>query len=384
MTRPARGPASSPSEVIRVESPTAAASASDRRDALADRLFQSILGMIDVYAVHVGDRLGLYRALAAVPMTPRDLAAATATDERYVREWLEQQAVSGVLAVDEPAAPEAERRYRLPAGHAEVLTDEDSLACMTPFARMMVGMVRPLPAVLDGFRTGAGVAYADYDADFCEGQGRMNRAMFVNLLGSAWLPQVPDVHRRLQDQPPARVADVACGTGWSSIALARAYPSIVVDGYDLDERSIALARANAAAAGLDDRVRFAVRDAAQLGAADGGYDLVTVFEAIHDLARPVEALRALRRLVGERGTVIVADERVAETFTAPGDDVERVMYGFSILHCLPVGRAEQPSAATGTALRPARMREYATAAGFGTVTVLGIEHDFWRFYRLDP
>jgi 2-polyprenyl-3-methyl-5-hydroxy-6-metoxy-1,4-benzoquinol methylase len=355
--------------------------AAQRRDALVERLFEAILGVMDVHALYVGDRLGLYRALAGEPLTPRALAAATSTHERYVREWLEQQAVSGILEVDDVAAAPGERRYRLPAGHAEGLVDDDSLSCMAPFARMMVGMLRPLPAVLEAFRSGGGVPYADYDADFCEGQGRMNRAMFVNLLGTEWLPQVADVHARLLADPPARVADVACGTGWSAIALARAYSLARVDGFDLDPYSIELARANAAAAGLQDRLRFEVRDAAEI---DGAYDLVTVFEAIHDMSRPVEALAALRRLVEGGGTLIVADERVAETFTAPGDDVERLMYGFSILHCLPVGMAEQPSAATGTALRPATLRRYAADAGFHDVAVLAIENDFWRFYRLHP
>lgn len=351
-----------------------------QRDALVERLFEAVLGLMDIHAVHIGDRLGLYRALTAGPHTSEELAAATGTRERYVREWLEHQAVGSIIEVDDVAATPRERRYRLPDGHAEVLVDDESLNCMAPFARMVVGMVRPLHAVLEAFRTGGGVPYADYDADFCEGQGRMNRAMFVNLLGSDWLPQVPDVHARLLAQPPARVADVACGTGWSSIALARAYPLATVEGFDLDPYSIELARANAEAAGLTDRVSFAVRDAATL---KGRYDLVTIFEAIHDMAQPVEALTAVRRLVDGGGTAIVADERVAEAFTAPGDDIERLMYGFSILHCLPVGMVKQPSAATGTALRPTTLQDFAAAAGFRDVTVLDIENDFWRFYRLD-
>jgi hypothetical protein len=134
---------------------------------------------------------------------------------------------------------------------------------------------------------------------------------------------------------------------------------------------------------LADRVSFEVRDAAD-PASQGGYDLVTVFEAIHDMSTPVEALHAMRGLLVEGGSVIVADERVADSFTAPGDEVERLMYGWSVLHCLPVGMAEQPSAATGTAMRPDTLREYALAAGFRDVEVLPIENDFWRFYRLRP
>jgi 2-polyprenyl-3-methyl-5-hydroxy-6-metoxy-1,4-benzoquinol methylase len=351
-----------------------------RRDELVGRLFEAVLGMNDLYMVYVGDRLGLYRTLAdAGSVTSSELAATTGTHERYVMEWLEQQAVTGILEVDDSEV----RRYRIPDGHEEVLTERDSLNYLAPFARMMVGIVRPLPAVMEAFRSGGGVPYAEYDADFCEGQAEMNRVQFINLLGSEWLPAVPDVHARLMEDPPARVADVACGTGWSSIALASAYPKVRVDGFDLDEYSIELAHGNLAGSGLEDRVRFEVRDAADPALA-GGYDLVTVFEAIHDMARPVEVLRTIRRLLAEEGTVIIADERVAEEFAAPGDEVERLMYGWSVLHCLPVGMAEQPSAATGTAMRPETLRRYAAEAGFHGVEILPIENDFWRFYRLTP
>ena len=355
-----------------------------RRDELVERLFGAVLSMNDLYMVYIGERLGFYRALVEIgPATPAELSAAAGTHERYTREWLEQQAVTGILEVEDPGEGATARRYRLSEGHEEVLTGRDSLNYLAPFARMMVGIVRPVPAVLEAFRSGGGVPYAAFDADFCEGQGEMNRAQFVNLLGSEWLPAVPEVHARLGDDPPARVADVACGTGWSSLALAAAYPKVRVDGFDLDGYSIELARRNLAGTDLADRVSFEVRDAAD-PVSQGGYDLVTVFEAIHDMSAPVEALRAMRGLLVEGGSVIVADERVADSFTAPGDEVERLMYGWSVLHCLPVGMAEQPSAATGTAMRPDTLREYALAAGFRDVEVLPIENDFWRFYRLRP
>src|SRR5918992_3969245 len=254
---------------------------------------------------------------------------------------------------------------------------------MAAFTRMMVGIVRPLPQVLDAFRSGDGVAYADYDADFCDGQGDMNRVQFINFLASEWLPALPDVHARLQADPPARVADVACGTGWSSIAIARAYPSVHVDGLDLDEHSIELARRNARDEDLEDRVRFELRDAADPALA-GRYQLVTMFEALHDLSRPVEALRAMRALLADDGAVLIADERVEDTFTAPAGEVERAMYGYSVLHCLPTGMADQPSAATGTVMRRSTLNDYARAAGFSDVETLPIENDFWRFYRLIP
>jgi 2-polyprenyl-3-methyl-5-hydroxy-6-metoxy-1,4-benzoquinol methylase len=193
---------------------------------------------------------------------------------------------------------------------------------------------------------------------------------------------VPDLDARLRAEPAARVADVACGTGWSSLAIARAYPKVQVDGFDLDDESIRLAQANLAGSELAERVRFEVRDAAELAGA--GYDLVTVFEAVHDLARPVEVLRALRELLAEDASVLIADERAAERFAAPGDELERIFYVWSVMHCLPVGMAEQPSAATGTAMRPDTLRAYAEEAGFSRFEILPIENDFWRFYRLKP
>jgi ubiquinone/menaquinone biosynthesis C-methylase UbiE len=348
------------------------------RDALVERLFEGVLGMTDVYTVYMGDRLGLYEALADGNSTEEEIAAATGTEQRYLREWLEQQAVTGLVEVDDPSKPEGERRYRLPDGYAEVLVDRDSPSYMAAFARMMAGIVRPLPEVIEAFRSGEGVPYADYDADFLEGQGDMNRVQFVNSLASEWIPALPDVHERLQSG--GRVADVACGTGWSTIALARAYPNAEVCGLDLDEASIELARENAAQEGVE--LEFEVRDAADPGLS-GRFDLVTCFEAVHDMARPVDSLRAMRSLLGNEGVLLIADERVADEFTAPGDEVERVMYGFSVFHCLAVGRAEQPSAATGTAMRAGTLREYAEQAGFERFEVLPIENDFWRFYRLE-
>jgi SAM-dependent methyltransferase len=352
------------------------------RDALAERLFGAALGAYELMTVHLGDRLGLYRALEERgASTSGELAAATGTQERYVREWLEQQAVAGILEVDDASAVPGDRRYGLPAGHAEVLNDRDSLAHLTPLARFGVAFAHVLPAVEEAFRRGGGVQWEEYGDLGREAQGDANRPLFANLLGSEWLPAVPDVHGRLLADPPARIADVACGAGWSSIALARAYPKVTVDGFDLDAASVELARANLAGTGVADRVTFQLRDAGDPELA-GAYQLVTVFEALHDMPRPVEVLRTLRKLAADDGAVIVMDERVADTFTAPGDEVERLMYTYSVLCCLPVGLAESPSAGTGTVMRTDTLRGYAAEAGFADVEVLPIEHEVFRFYRL--
>jgi SAM-dependent methyltransferase len=274
------------------------------------------------------------------PPPAAELAAAAGINRRYAREWLEQQAVAGILEVDSAADPEA-RRYALSAEHAEVLLDPDSLNWFAPVVQLVVGLTRPLPALLEAFRSGEGISWSAFGADPREGQAGQNRPAFLKLLGTEWLPAIPDIHARLADDPPARVADVACGAAWSSIAIARAYPKVRVDGFDSDEASVALARANVAEAGLAERVTISTRDAGDPALA-GRYDLVTVFEALHDMSRPVDALRTVRGLLAEGGSVLVMDERVAETFTAPGDTIERMMYGFSVLCCLPPDSPSSP------------------------------------------
>jgi len=355
-----------------------------RRDALIGRLGQAILGTMDLFNLYLGDRLGLYRALAdGGPATSAELAARASIDERYAREWLEQQAVGAMLTVDDPGKEAGERRYALPAGHDEVLLDRDSLQYQAFIGRFAVSIGQAMPGLLQAFRTGGGVGWAEFGADAREGQAAQNRPIFLSLLGSEWLPQVPDVHTRLSADPPARVADIGCGAGWSSIGIAKAYPRARVDGFDLDASSIELARANAAEHGVADRVSFQVRDVADPKLA-GQYDLVVGFEMLHDLARPVEALRVMRGLLNAGGAVIIMDENVAERFTAPGDELERLYYGFSTLCCLPAGMAEQPSAATGAVMRPDTFRQYAREAGFRDVEILPIEYDLFRFYRPLP
>jgi 2-polyprenyl-3-methyl-5-hydroxy-6-metoxy-1,4-benzoquinol methylase len=355
----------------------------DRRDALVQRLFETSIGAMELAAVYLGVRLGLYEALTRLGgATAGQLAAATGTHERYVREWLEQQAVGGVLEANADADAAA-RRYTVPAGHEEVLLDADSLNCFAPVVRFVIGAIPMAPRLVDAFRTGDGIPWSAYGPDVIEGQAGQNRAAFLNLLGQEWLPAIPEVHARLLADPPARVADVACGGGWSSIGIARAYPKVRVDGFDLDEGSIALAEAHVTAAGLRARVSMAVRDAGD-PALSGRYDLVTIFESLHDMSRPVEVLAKTRTLLAPGGVVLVMDERVAEEFGAPGDAVERLMYGFSVLCCLPVGLAERPSAGTGTVMRPATLRRYAEEAGFARTDVLTIAHDMFRFYLLRP
>ena len=351
----------------------------DRRDALVERLFGATIGTLELFGVYIGDRLGLYAELAgADALDPDGLARRAGIAPRYAQEWLEQQAVAGILDVEDGG--NGERRYRLPAGHAAVLVDPESDFYLAPFASLLAGIGRVLPDVVDAYRTGDGVPFSSYGADLRDGQAAMNRPAFTHGM-SSWVATMPDVDARLKSEPSGRVADVGCGVGWSTLALARAFPHATVEGIDLDEASIADARRNAAEAGLADAVSFQVRDAAD-PATKGAYDLACMFEALHDTPRPAEVLGALREMLREGGSVLLADERVADSFTAPGDELERMMYGWSITHCLPAAMVDQPADPTGTVLREPTVRELAGRAGFESVEVLPVENDFFRFYRL--
>jgi precorrin-6B methylase 2 len=351
----------------------------DRTKVLVERLFQDSVGALELYTVYIGERLGLYRALAeGGPATSSELAERTGTAERYVREWLEHHASSGLLEVDDEKAEPLARKYRMPPEHVPVLVDLDDARYEAYKGVDIVRAGRPLPQLVEAFRTGDAPPPLPWDP---EGRAEFNRARFLNLLGKEWLPAIADVDHRLRAEPPARVADVACGTGWSSIAMAQAYPRIIVDGFDLDQDVIAVARENAEGTGVADRVTFLVADASDhLG--DGGYDLVTIIEALHDMSRPVDALRAAREMLAEGGALLVVDELVQDEFTAPASDRDRHEYGWSVVSCLPGAMGDPQTRATGAVMRPSILRQYAMEAGFGDVEVLPIETDYWRFYRL--
>jgi 2-polyprenyl-3-methyl-5-hydroxy-6-metoxy-1,4-benzoquinol methylase len=350
-------------------------------EALAARLLHSTIQALELFGIHLGKELGLYEVLkSGRRVTPPELADAAGIAPRYVREWLEQQAVAGLLNVERESSPADERRYWLPPQHVNVLAAEDHPAHMAPLAQMVAGIGGALERVTAAYRTGDGVAYPHFGAAFRKGQAGINRPAFLSDLVTRWLPAAPDIHDALTASR-MRVADVGCGAGWSTIAMARAFPQADVLGFDADAASVVDARGNAAACGVP--VRFEIRDAATL-AAHGPFDLVLVLEALHDMARPEDVLRSLRQALAPGGSVIVADEKVGDHFHAPADDVERLMFGWSIVHCLPVSLAERPSAAIGTVIRAETVRALATAAGLTRVDVLPVDGGFFRLYRLRP
>ncbi|MGH3385285.1 MAG: class I SAM-dependent methyltransferase [Nocardioidaceae bacterium] len=349
-----------------------------RREDLAERLFAAFLSGAELLSVDLGRRLGLYEVLRQYgPVTAAELARAAEIAERYAREWLEQQAVAGILDVAAETGQADTRRYVLPDGHASALLDPEDPANLMATAPMLTGLALTLPAVVEAYRTGGGVTYADFGTEIRHGISGLNRPVFATEL-PGWLATMPDVAERLT--AGGSVLDAGCGVGWSSITIARTFPRTQVKGIDLDPASIVEARRNIAAAGLADRVVVDVADAAE--AVDGAYDLACIFEALHDMADPVGALRSLRGALAPGAPVFVVDERVADEFTAPADEIERMQYIYSVLHCLPATMAESTAVANGTVLRAPTVRAWAEEAGFASVEELPIENDVWRFYRL--
>ncbi len=363
---------------------------------LSERLTDHTTAALELFAVHIGRELGLYAVLDRHgALTAPELAERAGIDARYAREWLEQQAVAGFLHTDSSgdgdtgpqvdSSPDArrlspdDRRFALPDAHRGALVDPIDGGHVAPFAGSVVAIAQAMDDVVAAYRTGAGVPYTRYGATFRRGQGDINRPAFTADLVKAWLPAVEGVADRLA--AGGRLLDVGTGHGWSTIAVQAEWPAAQVVGLDADEASIDEARQRAAEAGV--AARFAVVDpsGSDLGA-HAPADVALVLEALHDMADPVGVLAAIRAALAPGGVVVVADEAVAEEFTAPGDGLERMMYGWSVSHCLPAARAESPSAALGTVLRPATVVDLARGAGFGDCTVVDVDAGFFRLYRM--
>lgn len=347
-------------------------------DELTERLFEAAIGTLELFSVYLGMELGLYAHIDdGGPTTEGELADRAGIHVRYSREWLEQQAVAGLLTVDDSSAPPEDRRYRLPPANRGALVDQLDGGHVAPFAPMVIGIAGVLDQVVEAYRTGGGVRYEHYGHDFRHGQGGINRPAFSDDLISSWLPAVDGVAARLT--AGGRLLDVGCGHGWSTIAMQQRWPEAEVIGIDADKASVADARDHAAEAGVD--VRFSATSAEE-AAALGPFDVAVILEALHDMSAPLDVLQSIRKAMTADGIVVIADEAVADSFVAPGDELERMMYGWSVSHCLPAAMADQPSAAIGTAIRPATVAELAESAGFTACEVVDVDGGFFRIYRL--
>jgi SAM-dependent methyltransferase len=332
-----------------------------KAEEFAGDLFAAGLAAMELANVELGLRLGLYEAMAGRGgLTPGDLAVSAGIAPRYAQEWLEQQAVAGVVEVADPARPPTARRFTLPDAHAHVLLDDDSEACMKPFAAIVPWVAKAIDIMAEEFRHGTGVSFGAFDLH--DIQAAMTRPVFVHHLTQHWLPALTDIQAKLDSGAPVRMAEVGCGEGLAAITIARAYPNATVHGFDLDPASIDAATRHAAGAQVASRAVFECRDAADPDL-EGGYDLVMAIEMLHDVPDPVGILRTMRRLAGANGTVLVVDERTEDTFRVPTSEMERLFYAFSTLHCLAVS-LQGDGAGTGTVFRDSTLRRYAAEAGF--------------------
>jgi 2-polyprenyl-3-methyl-5-hydroxy-6-metoxy-1,4-benzoquinol methylase len=302
----------------------------------------------------IGDKLGLYRAMAgAGPLTPAELADRTGTAERYVREWLCAQAAGGYVEYV------GDDRFSLPAEHAIALTDESSPACVIGGFELMLAAARSTDRLVTAFRTGAGVGWHEHHRDLFEGCERFFGPGYRAALVPAWIPAMDGVEARLN--AGIRVADIGCGHGASTILMAQAYPSSTFVGTDYHDGSVAAAQERAASAGVGDRTRFEVGRAKELS---GTYGLLTLFDCLHDMGDPVGVLRHLRDRLDPAGSVLLVEPFAGNAVADNLNPVGAVYYGASTLLCTPNSLSQEVGTALGAQAGESRLREVATEAGF--------------------
>lgn len=305
----------------------------------------------------LGDRLGLYRAMAgAGSITPAELSERTGTSERYVREWLSAQAATGYVTYDGDGA------FTLPDEHAIPLTDETSPACVIGAFETALAAVGSTDRLTEAFRTGAGVGWGEHHHDLYEGCERFFRPGYQAHLVSTWLPALDGVVARLTEG--GRVADVGCGHGASTVLMAEAFPKSTFTGFDVHEPSITSAGERAATAGVGDRARFEIGTAQDF---PGRYDLVCLFDCLHDMGDPVGACRHIRESLEPGGTLLLVEPMAGDGLEDNLNPVGAAYYGFSTLLCTPNSLSQDVGAALGAQAGEARLRDIATSAGFGSV-----------------
>ncbi len=319
------------------------------------RAVDEVGATLNTALVVMGERLGLYRALAdAGPLTPTELASRTGAGERYVREWLNSQAAGDYVSYDPDSG-----RYALPAEHAVALTDPSSPAYLPGFFQIALGSVFDSPAIAEAAEAGKGFGWHEHNPDVLEGCERFFRTMYNAHLLNDWLPALDGVVEKLKRG--ARVADVGCGHGASTILMAQAFPASTFFGSDYHDGSIETARHRAAEAGVTDRVSFEVAPAS--GFTGGDYDLVTMFDCLHDMGDPVGAARHVSKSLAPGGTWMIVEPAAKDRLEDNFNPVGRAYYSFSTLLCTPASLSQEVGLALGAQAGEARIRDVVTSAG---------------------
>lgn len=307
-------------------------------------------------AVLIGDKLGLYKKLAELgPVGSAELAKATGTAERYVREWLGSQSAGGYVSYDA-----ATDRYYLSDEQAFALADESSPAFLPGAFQVALSAVKAEPKIAEAFRTGAGLGWHEHDAGLFHGTERFFRPGYAANLVSSWIPALDGVEPQLQEG--AKIADVGCGLGSSTILMAQAYPRSVVTGFDFHPQSIELARQRAAEAGVGDRARFEVAKAKEYPGRD--YDFVTFFDCLHDMGDPQGAAAHVRETLKPTGTWMIVEPFAGDRIEENLNPVGRAYYSASMLICTPASLAQEVGLALGAQAGEARLRDVVLGGGF--------------------
>lgn len=305
--------------------------------------------------VVIGDQLGLYRALAeGGPMNSEELAQRTDTVERYLREWLINQAAGGFIEFD-PAT----KRYFLSPEQRIALTDETSPAFIVGGFQSFTGMIQAQPRIMASFRTGKGMTWGEHVADVPVGTARFFRPGYIANLVQSWIPALEGVETKLQKG--AKVADIGCGQGYSTLLMARAFPQSQFFGFDVHAPSIAAATEHAQAEGLADRVTFQVATAQDFPGKK--YDLVAYFDCLHDMGEPIEAMRHAHQAIAKDGTAFIVEPMAGDTIEGNFNPIGRVFSAASVLCCTPNAIASG-KIALGTIATEAALREVVLAGGF--------------------
>ena len=327
----------------------------DKLNAMLGQFVSDLGAAVHAGMVVLGDRLGLYKALAEQPMTSAELAEKTGTDERYVREWLASQAAGGYVLYDDAVG-----KYCLTDEQAFTLANEDSPAYLPGGFEIALGALASVPRITECFRTGAGMGWNEHNEDVIEGCEKFFRPGYAANLLSSWIPSLDGVQEKLERG--ARVADVGCGRGASTVLMARAFPKSQFFGFDYHDGSIKAARESATRAGLAGNVTFQVATSKAFPGHD--YDLITVFDCLHDMGDPVGAAKHVHEAIRADGTWMIVEPYAKDDLKDNLNPVGRVFYSFSTLLCTPCSRSQEVAMCLGAQAGEARIREVATQAGF--------------------
>ena len=327
----------------------------DKLNAFIGQFVTDLGAAVHTGMVVIGEKLGLYKALSDGPMNSAQLAAKTKTDERYLREWLASQAAGGYITYDERAG-----KFSLSEEQAFALANEESPAYLPGAFELALGSLAAVPRIAESFRTGAGMGWHEHVDGVFHGCEKFFRPGYAANLVSSWIPALSDVKEKLE--AGARVADVGCGKGASTLLMAKAFPKSRFFGFDYHDKSIEAARESAGRNGGADRVAFEVSKAKDFPGKD--YDFVTVFDCLHDMGDPIGAAAHVRQSLAKNGTWMIVEPFANDHLKDNLNPVGRVYYSFSTLLCTPCSRSQEVGLCLGAQAGETRIREVVTSAGF--------------------